>query len=170
MSGPLCSDRSAPGRWRWRRGQVEQFRYWLQQRGIIPRTLPGKFNGHAYLLYPASRRKLTDDGVLLIGDAAGLAYPQSGEGILPAVESGLIAAQVIRDAAGDYRRHKLDPYLTRLSARFGERNPRPAGTSWLPQGFRQALARPLMASTWFARHVVIDRWFLHSGQPAALIR
>jgi flavin-dependent dehydrogenase len=29
--------------------------------------------------------------VLLIGDAAGLAYPESGEGIRPAVESGLIA-------------------------------------------------------------------------------
>ncbi len=147
--------------------QVEQFRQWLQQRGMIPRTLPGKFNGHAYLLYPSSRRKLTDDGVLLIGDAAGLAYPQSGEGILPAIESGLIAAQVIRAAAGDYRQRKLEPYLTRLRARFGERNSSQGGTSWLPQALRQKLAKPLMASAWFARHVVIDRWFLHNEQRAA---
>ena len=150
--------------------QVEQFRHWLQQRGSIPRQLPGRFNGHAYLLYPASRRRLTDDGTLLIGDAAGLAYPQSGEGILPAVESGLIAAQVILDAAEDYRRHKLEPYLARLTAHFGRRNPRHPDASWLPQEVRQKLAKPLMATAWFARHVVIDRWFLHSGQRAMSVR
>lgn len=149
---------------------VEQFRLWLQQRSSIPRHLPGKFNGHAYLLYPASRRKLTNDGVLLIGDAAGLAYPQSGEGILPAVESGLFAAQVIVDAAGNYRQHQLEPYVTHLAARFGERNPRPPNASWLPQALRQKLAKYLMASAWFARHVVIDRWFLHTGQRVIPVR
>ena len=148
---------------------VEQFRLWLAQRGSIPRTLPGKFNGHAYLLYSSSHRKLADDGVLLIGDAAGLAYPQSGEGILPAVESGLIAAQVILDAAEDYRSSKLEPYVTRLTRRFGERNSRPSGTSWLPQTLRQKIARPLMATAWFARHVVIDRWFLHAGRRTASV-
>ena len=130
----------------------------------------GEFKGHAYLLYPASRRKLTDDGALVIGDAAGLAYPQSGEGILPAIESGLIAAQVIREAAGDYRQHKLEPYIGRLTARFGKRNPRPPSASWLPQAFRQKLAKRLMATRWFARHVVINNWFLHSGQRTALTR
>lgn len=142
---------------------VEQFRHWLQQRGRIPRTLPGKFNGHAYLLYPSSRRKLTADGVLLIGDAAGLAYPQSGEGILPAVESGLIAAQVIIEAAHDYRPHQLNPYLARLTVRFGEQEPHRREASRLRQTFRQKLAKPLMTSTWFARHVVLDRWFLHGA-------
>lgn len=143
---------------------VEQFRLWLLQRGSIPRHLPGKFNGHAYLSYPASRRKLTDDAVLVIGDAAGLAYPQSGEGILPAVESGLIAAQVILDAEEDYRQRGLEPYITRLTARFGKRAPRQPDASWLPPAFRQKIAKRLMATAWFARHVVIDRWFLHSGR------
>jgi hypothetical protein len=31
---------------------------------------------------------------------------------------------------------------------------------------RQNIAARLMATGWFARHVVIDRWFLHAGQPA----
>ncbi len=150
---------------------VEQFRLWLEQRGSIPHTLPGKFNGHAYLLYSASRRRLVDDSVLLIGDAAGLAYPQSGEGILPAVESGLIAAQVILNAAEDYRSSKLEPYVTGMTERFGERNSRPSGTSWLPSSLhdalRQKIAKPLMATAWFARHVVIDRWFLHTGRRMA---
>jgi geranylgeranyl reductase family protein len=144
--------------------QVEQFRHWLQQRSGIPRELPGKFNGHAYLLYSASHRNLTADGVLLIGDAAGLAYPQSGEGILPAVESAAIAAQVILDAAHDYRQQSFEPYLRRLTERFGPRNRQPPGASWLPQAFRQMLAGKLMASRWFSRHVVIDRWFLHAAR------
>ena len=30
----------------------------------------------------------------------------------------------------------------------------------------ERLAARLLASAWFARNVVIDRWFLHSAQPA----
>lgn len=149
---------------------VEQFCQWLQQRGRIPRSLPRKFNGHAYLLYPASRRMLTGDGMVLIGDAAGLAYPESGEGIRPAVESAVMAAEVILGAAGDYRQSMLEPYIGRLTNRFGKRNRRHADTSYLPQEFKQKLAARLLASGWFARHVVIDRWFLHTRQRAVLTR
>jgi len=146
---------------------VERFCLWLRERGAIPRKLPGKFNGHAYLLYPASRRHLAADAALLIGDAAGLAYPQSGEGIGPAVESGLMAAEVILHAARDYRQQNLEPYVRRVIGRFGKRNLRRSGSSWLPQEFRQKLGSRLLASQWFASHVVIDRWFLHAG-PRAL--
>lgn len=149
---------------------VEQFRQWLQQRGVIPGELPGRFNGHAYLLYSASQRKQMDDGVLLIGDAAGLAYPQSGEGILPAVESALLGAQVILAAAEDYRQHKLEPYVRRLTEQFGERPRHPPGASWLPPALRQKVAGKLMTTRWFARHVVIDRWFLHAGRQMAPAR
>jgi len=147
-------------------GHVQNFCRWLQQRGMLPRSLPQKFRGHAYLLYPASRRKLSGDGVLLIGDAAGLAYPQSGEGIRPAVESGLMAAQVILEAAGNYWHRGLEPYASRLAERFGTRNPRQRSASWLPQPFRQNIAARLMATRSFARHVVIERWFLRTGQRA----
>jgi len=109
---------------------VEQFRQWLQQSGAIPHDLPGKFNGHAYLLYPESRRNPADAGVLLIGDAAGLAYPRSGEGIRPAVESALMAAGVILEAAGDYRPARLAPYVERLTQRFGSRNAQHDAAPW----------------------------------------
>jgi len=66
-----------------------------------------------------SHRRLYDEGAMLVGDAAGLAYPGSGEGIRPAVESALIAAGVIGDAAADYSRDKLAPYAALLDARFG---------------------------------------------------
>ena len=54
-------------------------------------------------LAPGRRPVTVGDGVMLVGDAAGLAYPQSGEGIRPAVESGLLAASAIVGAGGDTR-------------------------------------------------------------------
>ena len=59
------------------------------------------------MVYDHSARPLVDDGVLWIGDAAGLAYAESGEGIRPGVESGIMAARVIAAAAGDYARGRF---------------------------------------------------------------
>jgi geranylgeranyl reductase family protein len=143
--------------------QLEDFCGFLRERGRIPEVARGKFHGHAYLLYGRSRRKLLDDGVLLIGDAAGLAYPESGEGIRPAIESGLIAAGVVAQVRGDYSRQALQPYLVRLRAHFG-RETAPAGGA-LPQALRKRLAGALLGSRWFTRRVVLDRWFLHAHQP-----
>ena len=147
---------------------VGEFCRWLRRRGVIPGDLPGKFNGHAYLLYPESRRPPTTGGALLIGDAAGLAYPRSGEGIRPAVESGLMAAAAIIEAAGDYRQDNLARYADRLTTRFGKRNPAEESRSWLPQEIRRPLAASLMATRWFVRHIVVDRWFLHAQQQAVV--
>jgi flavin-dependent dehydrogenase len=142
-------------------GHVEAFCSLLQKRGTIPRDLPSRFLGHAYLIYPHARRRILDDGILLIGDAAGLAYPQSGEGIRPAVESGLIAAEVIHAANRDYRRARLEPYHSRLTARFGNKPKRAAAAERPAPAWKRFLARTLVVQPWFARHIVIDRWFLH---------
>jgi len=102
--------------------------------------------------------------VLLVGDAAGLAYPESGEGIRPAVESGLIAAAAIVEAGEDYRCEKLQAYPSRLQARFG---PGAVPEGGMVPGFaRNILAGALLGSRWFTRRVVLDRWFLHAHQPA----
>jgi geranylgeranyl reductase family protein len=98
---------------------VHDFYERLVQAGRIPANLPWRWKGHAYLLRDSSPRRVVDDGVLLIGDAAGLAYAKSGEGIRPAIESGLLAAQTILEARGSYTRADLEPYRTRLTARFG---------------------------------------------------
>ena len=103
------------------------------------------------------------DGVLIIGDAAGLAYPQSGEGIRPAVESSLLAAGVIKIANGDYTQQSLRQYPQLLEARFGLREKKEV-TDYLPQWFKQSLAGSLLSTEWFVRKVVVDRWFLHSDQ------
>ncbi len=143
---------------------VQNFCQFLKQQGKIPADTPDKFHGHAYLLYPHAIREVIKDGVLLIGDAAGLAYPQSGEGIRPAVESALLAAQVVRTCDGDFRQSRLQPYYVKLVDRFGERQPKAGLLEKLPLGLKQALAGQLMQTRWFTRHVVMDRWFLHSQQ------
>ena len=144
--------------------QLGDFCDFLRQRGRIPRNIPDKFHGHAYLLYGHSPRKLLDDGVLLVGDAAGLAYPESGEGIRPAVESGLIAAAAVVEAGEDYRSQRLQAYANRLRARLGP-EAGPVG-DMIPGFLRNVLARALLGSSWFTRRIVLDRWFLHAQQPA----
>jgi flavin-dependent dehydrogenase len=146
---------------------VSAFCSLLQDCGKIPRDLPARFLGHAYLIYPHAQRRIVDDGILLIGDAAGLAYPQSGEGIRPAVESGLMAAEVIQGAGGDYRRANLEPYRARLTARFGKKPARAAADRAAP-AWKRFLARKLIGWPWFARHIVVDRWFLHRHEPPLL--
>jgi len=135
----------------------------LMHRGKIAAGIPDRFHGHAYLLHGRGVRKLFDDGALLIGDAAGLAYPESGEGIRPAVESALLAAATIVEAAGDYRQQRLAPYQRRLQARLGPARP---AKNRLPAGLRRFIGGQVLSSAWFTRHVVLDRWFLHAGQGA----
>lgn len=143
---------------------LEAFVEAMKQGGRIPPDLPGRFKGHAYLLYAHAERPLVDDGVMLIGDSAGLAYTQSGEGIRPAVESALLAAEVIR-SAGDYSASSLQAYGEAIARRFGNR----AGESepgWqLPGWVRSGLASALMRSHWFTRKVVTEKWFLHRDVP-----
>ena len=77
-----------------------------------------------------------------------------------------MAAAAIIEAAGDYRQGSLARYASRLTARFGKRSPAAEGSSWLPQEIRRPLAASLMATRWFVRHIVVDRWFLHAQQQA----
>ncbi|MGD2112814.1 MAG: NAD(P)/FAD-dependent oxidoreductase [Gammaproteobacteria bacterium] len=140
---------------------VSAFHDFLSASGRIPAGLQPRFRGHAYLLYRHARRKLLDDGVLLAGDAAGLAYTQSGEGIRPAIESGLLAAATILQAGGRRTRADLEPYRAALLDRFGPREARDR-SAWLPAPIRSRLAAGLMGNRWFVQHVLLERWFLHA--------
>src|SRR5262245_34617492 len=143
---------------------AHNFITYLQSRGRIPATTSWRWRGHAYLLSEPRARRVIDDGVMLIGDAAGLAYPQSGEGIRPAIESGMMAAEAIVNARGTYSLDKLAPYEQQLSKRFGASS-RPR-SSIFPAAITSALAVGLMRIPSFVRHVVLDRWFLRAAEPA----
>jgi flavin-dependent dehydrogenase len=128
---------------------VAQFVAFLERRGTIPVGLPAKFRGHAYLLYGEARRPLYGDAVLLIGDAAGLAYARSGEGIRPAIESGLLAAQTVLEAGGTYSTDTLAGYEQRVVARFGPRQTGLSPASVIPQWIARAVAGRVVANVWF---------------------
>jgi len=139
---------------------VSSFVDFLQKTGKLDFALPQRMHGHAYLLFGRSRRRTVDDGVMLIGDAAGLAYVQSGEGIRPAVESGLMAAETILSAKGNYARARLQPYSLKLEKAYG--NGRSA-SSHLPRKLRNSVGRALLKTNWFCRRMVVEKWFLRSN-------
>jgi flavin-dependent dehydrogenase len=146
---------------------VAAFVEFLRSTGRIDFDVPASMVGHAYLLYGVSERRPVVDALLLIGDSVGLAYKQSGEGIRPAIESGLLAAQAIASAQGDYSRARLLKYESQLARRFGT-----SGRDWasragehLPSSWIGALGRALLGTQWFVRDIVIKRWFLHSNDP-----
>jgi geranylgeranyl reductase family protein len=143
---------------------VQTFIRYLKQQSKVPHDMPEKLNGHAYLLYPHAIRNIVSDNVLLIGDAAGLAYAQSGEGIRPAVESAILAAGVVENCALDFSAAQLHSYQERIEQRFGQRHPKPSTLEHLPLGIKQLIASALMKTDWFTRKIVTDRWFLHSDQ------
>jgi len=140
-------------------GHAQRFLARCESLGKLPPRTPPKRHGHAYLLYGQTPRPLAGDGFVLIGDSAGLAWPQSGEGIRPAVESGLLAARAIaaKDLAG---------YARAMEERFGARSGRrgPGLSDLVPPRLRPWIAEKLLAQKTFARRVVVDGWFLHRGQ------
>jgi flavin-dependent dehydrogenase len=138
-----------------------EFRAFLVARGELPADFRGHFQGHAYCLAEPRVRRCVDAGALLIGDSAGLAAVQSGEGILPAIESALLAAATIVAAQGDYRKEALAPYATALGRRCGRHFP----SLSLPPGLLRRLGACLLANPWATRLLVLNRWFLHAGSP-----
>jgi flavin-dependent dehydrogenase len=92
----------------------------------------------------------------------GLAYPQSGEGILPAIESGLFAAETIVSAKGRYAETQLAPYAKRIVHQYGSSGDWLTGfAAGLPPSLIRLAATRLMQTRWFVRDFVLDRWFLH---------
>jgi menaquinone-9 beta-reductase len=129
--------------------------------GILVGDPAEHFKGHSYLSYrKQGGRRIVGDRALLIGDAAGLSFPESGEGILPAVESAFMAAQTVLCALGNYRRENLEPYSASVAARFGGTAVGFEGVTF-PAGITRMGGRILLSSGWLTRRLVLDNWFLH---------
>jgi flavin-dependent dehydrogenase len=139
--------------------QVTGFVNYLKVDGKSDLHPPRRFAGHAYLVREFSTRRVAAPGVLLIGDAAGVAYSRSGEGIHPAVRSGLAAAETIIAGGGTIDEPAVSRYkeaLARLDEPAGIRIP-------LPSALAAWIGRSLMRSRRFVSRVVLDDWFLHAG-------
>jgi menaquinone-9 beta-reductase len=143
---------------------VEAFAAWLARDPALSGIERARWKGHAYLAAGAGTRPLTGLGMLAIGDAAGLAYPESGEGIRPAIASGQLAAATLVAADGRVGRDALQPYAEEIRRQHPpmRRHPR-----WMDRA-TASVARMLLRSPAFTRHVVLDRWFLRRQSAAAL--
>jgi len=139
---------------------VARFTAFLERTGRLPHHAGQPWHGHAYLVSAPVTRRTLGDGVLLAGDAAGLAWPQSGEGIRPAIQSGLFAAQTIVEAAGRYTRDRLRRYDTWLREKFAASPAVRALSPLVPAAVWMPLARRLLGHPTFVRSVVLNRGFL----------
>jgi flavin-dependent dehydrogenase len=130
----------------------------LEERGFLKPGAGVRWHGHAYLASGAGARPLIGPGVMLIGDAAGLAYPESGEGIRPSIESGRMAAATLVAAHGRFDPAALQPYADAVRAK----HPPVSRASAPVRAAFGAVGRLLLGSPAFTRHVVLDRWFLRA--------
>jgi geranylgeranyl reductase family protein len=138
---------------------VSDFVAFLKAHDIEADAADVRWHGHAYFASGTGSRPLVGPGALLIGDAAGLAYPASGEGICPAIQSGRLAAESLIAANGRYEIDDLQPYADAIRTAHP---PVPAQSA--PARTVAALVgRLLLRSPAFTRHVVLDRWFLRSS-------
>jgi flavin-dependent dehydrogenase len=145
---------------------LRDFVSFLADTGRAPDPSRLAWRGHAYHAVGAGVRPLVGDGVLLVGDSAGLAYSESGEGIRPAIESGRLAAETLISANSRYDRESLEPYARTLRARHTPVTPR----SPLLRPMAAMVGRALLHSALFTRHVMLDRWFLRSSDHDATFR
>ena len=141
---------------------VQAFMKLLERTHRARRAACVRWHGHAYLAWGTGVRPLIGEGMLVAGDAAGLAYPQSGEGIKPAVESGRLAAETVIAAAGRVDIEALRPYEAELKRRYPPARRTPKAVA----GAVRAVGRRLLRSPTFTRRVLIDRWFLRESPPA----
>ena len=110
---------------------------------ILDRSEPAGELRSTYPVYFSPRRSYGDN-VLLVGDAARVNEPVSGEGIYFALKSGLLAAETIDEAfrAGDFSAARLRGYEAACRSEFRLRR----GVNALIRTliYRPALASPLI--------------------------
>jgi menaquinone-9 beta-reductase len=132
----------------------------LHASGHLPADLPiAPFRGHAYVVRRRAPRRLAGDGFCLVGDAAGLARDLSGEGIGPAIRSGILAAEAV--VAHLRRGVPLTSYAHTIVRRYGRGEPGWLGRQLgrLPDAVARAMVRMVLATAATRRHVVLGGIF-----------
>jgi menaquinone-9 beta-reductase len=132
----------------------------LRASGRLPADMPiESFKGHAYVVRRRAPRRLSGPRFMLVGDAAGLARDLSGEGIGPAIRSGILAA----DAAATFLGAgvPLDAYAARITALYGPGEPGWIGRrlSRLPEAAARLAVRFVLGLGLARRRIVFDAIF-----------
>jgi flavin-dependent dehydrogenase len=132
----------------------------LRASGRVPAGVPLEpFRGHAYVVRRRAPRRLAGDRFCLVGDAAGLARDLSGEGIGPAIRSGILAARAVE--ARLRRGVGLDAYAREIVGLYGR-----GETGWLgrqvarlPDAVIRAMVRAVLGVRATRRRVVLQGVF-----------
>ena len=132
----------------------------LRASGLLPAGVELEpFRGHAYVVRRRAPRRLSGARFCLVGDAAGLARDLSGEGIGPAIRSGILAAEAIEARLRNGT--PLDAYARAIASRYGS-----GETGWLgrqlarvPDACARAVVRVVLGLGVTRRHVVLGRIF-----------
>jgi menaquinone-9 beta-reductase len=132
----------------------------LRASGRLPADMPIEpFKGHAYVVRRRAPRRLAGPRFMLVGDAAGLARDLSGEGIGPAIRSGILAAEAaeafVRTGA------PLDRYAARITALYGPGEPGWIGRrlARLPETAARLAVRLVLGLGLARRRIVFDAIF-----------
>jgi geranylgeranyl reductase family protein len=132
----------------------------LRASGRLPDEMPIEpFKGHAYVVRRRAPRRLSGARFMLVGDAAGLARDLSGEGIGPAIRSGILAAEAAR--AFLHGCASLDSYASQVAALYG-----PGEPGWLerqlgrlPEAAARLAVRIILGLGLARRRIVFDGIF-----------
>jgi flavin-dependent dehydrogenase len=139
----------------------------LQASGHLPPDLAIEpFRGHAYVVRRRAPRRLAGERFCLVGDAAGLARDLSGEGIGPAIRSGLLAAAAVE--AHLRRGVGLEAYAAQVVRRYGGGEEGWLGRqlSRLPDAVTRAFVRAVLGVGVTRRRVVFGAIFGMREVPA----
>jgi flavin-dependent dehydrogenase len=132
----------------------------LRASGRLPADMPIEpFKGHAYVVRRRAPRRLSGPRFMLVGDAAGLARDLSGEGIGPAIRSGILAAEAAAAFLG--AGVPLDAYAARITALYGPGEPGWIGRrlSRLPEAAARLAVRFVLGLGLARRRIVFDAIF-----------
>jgi geranylgeranyl reductase family protein len=132
----------------------------LRASGRLPAELPiESFKGHAYVVRRQAPRRLCGPRFVLVGDAAGLARDLSGEGIGPAIRSGLLAAEATEACLRTGR--PLDGYAEQIMALYGPGEPRwlERQLGRLPESVARVAVRFILGVAAARRRIVFDNIF-----------
>ncbi len=95
----------------------EMYGQFIENQGILKEASGQQV--HAYYQVPLGTFPLHQGHALWVGDAAGLIDPLSGEGLYHAIQSGLVAADVISEAVIGNQK-SLSSYTARMLAEVGD--------------------------------------------------
>jgi menaquinone-9 beta-reductase len=132
----------------------------LRASGRLPADMPIEpFKGHAYVVRRRAPRRLSGPRFMLVGDAAGLARDLSGEGIGPAIRSGILAAEAAAAFLG--AGVPLDAYAARITVLYGPGEPGWIGRrlSRLPEAAARLAVRFVLGLGLARRRIVFDAIF-----------